>query len=925
MASSPTGTDVSAAALFAAHDWVASPLGPVASWSERTRGIVDLVLASPVIASVALGAARHLIYNDAAAHLYGVHHPAAFGRPLGEAFPDSYPAVAALYDRVFAGEAVRVAAQPLAITGQGEMFDAYLTPVRDADGAVVGAHMVGIEVGERIRVEAALREREADLIRVQRIGRVGGLDIDVRDGLVSRRSPEYLRMHGLGPESGQETHADWRARVHPDDVDDAERHLFDTLASDASSYDSEYRIIRPSDGAVRAIHVRAASERDEAGAATRIVGAHLDVTDQKRLQAALHVSEARQAFLLELSDALRPLADAGRIAETACRTLVMHMKASRAQFTEVSGEPRHEVGDVLAEYIGTGAPMPRRYALTAFGASLVAELRRGRSLVLADTMRDPSLSDAERQAFAAVESPAAIAVPLVKDGRLLATLAIHDVRPRAWTASDVAIAEDVAERTWAAIERARAEAARRESEQRLRTLADTAPALIWFNDPDGGNTFVNQVFVDYTGRSPEQIAGEGWQDLVDPALEGPYIAGYRAAVTERRPWRDRTRIRRADGAWHWFDNYARPLFAPDGTYLGHVGVSVDVNDVVEAERALRDSQDLQRLTVQLVPALLWSASRDGDEITLNEGWSAYTGQSRAETQNFGWLDAIHPDDLPETQAAFARAFATGEPLERRHRIHKAGDGYRWHLVRHVPLRDAKGRITRWFGAAVDVHDMRALQERQSVLVAELQHRTFNLLGMIRSMAYATVRGSPDLATFRIEFGKRIAALARVQRLLSQLRDDDRISFDEIIRGELDAVAALPEQNDRVTLSGPGGVLLRSSTVQTFAMAVHELVTNAVKYGALGQPAATLTVTWHVESDADGAPWLHLDWQERGVVLPPADRPPAGTGQGRKLIEGALPYQLRARTTYAISPDGVRCAIALPVSDRTATDPAVPEP
>ncbi|MGP7796841.1 PAS domain-containing protein [Sphingomonas sp. CLY1604] len=1295
-----------AAARLAAFDWTATALGPIADWSERLKAVVDLVLASPLVASVAIGPERRLIYNDTAARLYGDRHPEAFGQPLADAFPDSYPSVAALYDRVYAGEAMRVAAQPLAITGQGEIFDAYLTPVFDIDGAVIGAHMVGLEVGEQVRTEAALREREADLIRVQRIGQVGGLDVDVAGGLVSYRSPEFLRLHGLGPEGANETHADWRARVHPDDVDEAEQRLFDALAGTAASYESEYRIIRPSDGAMRWIHARADIERNAEGVAVRMVGAHRDVTDQKQMQEALHVSEARQAFLLKLSDHLRPLADADAIAQTACRILVEHMDASKAQFTEVTGEPYSEVGESLAEFVRSGSPMPRRYPLTAFGAPLVAELRHGRTLALTDTGRDTRLSKREQQAFANVETLAAIAVPLVKGQRLVANLAIHDAMPRAWSASEIAIVEDVAERTWAAIQRARAEdavrkseaqlaaafdsvpvgiaiidrsgkairsnaehrrflpneiipsgdasdgsrwqawdsgghplpaqqfpgaralrgetvvpgqemlftddagrkiwtavatapvrgddgaitgvvsviadidaakrsddrlrdseqrfralvtagtlsiyrmsadwrlmyqldsqtladtaepiehwvekyipesdlpavraaidtairskslfelehrvwaadggiawvisravpllgrqgeivewfgagtvvterreaeEALRESEQRLRTLADTAPALIWFNDHVGSNTFVNQVFVDYTGRSPEEIAGEGWKGLIDPALEADYVAGYEDAVRTREPWRDRNRLRRADGVWHWFENYARPLFAPDGSYLGHVGVSVDVNEVVEAEGALRESEELQRLTIELVPAFLWSASPDGQDISLNESWSVYTGQSEAETQDFGWLAATHPDDLPATRAAFERAFASGEHLERLQRIHKAGNGYRWHLVRHVPVRDEHGAIVRWFGAAVDVHesklaeqaldaserrlqtliegvpqlvwrashpgvwtwaspqwtvytgqsepdsrdwgwldpvhpddrarvravwsqavergafeadyrichaaedryrwfqtraapvrnaagdvvewlgtstdvdDMRSLQERQSVLVTELQHRTFNLMGMVRSMADATVRSSDSLATFKDAFGERIAALARVQRLLSRLQDDDRISFGELMRGELAAAGALPEHDPRVTLSGPEGVLLRSSTVQTFAMAVHELITNAVKYGALGQPDTRLEVTWRVEIAADETPWLHLDWHERGVTMPPAGGAAAGTGQGRKLIEGALPYQLRARTTYVMAADGVRCSIALPVSNRTqASLPHAPQ-
>ena len=118
------------------------------------------------------------------------------------------------------------------------------------------------------------------------------------------------------------------------------------------------------------------------------------------------------------------------------------------------------------------------------------------------------------------------------------------------------------------------------------------------------------------------------------------------------------------------------------------------------------------------------------------------------------------------------------------------------------------------------------------------------------------------------------------------------------------------------LEGPQGITLRSSSVQIFAMALHELTTNAVKYGALKQPAATLTVRWRVESEEDDQVWLHMDWRETGVSMPPAAEQAHGTGQGRTLIKEALPYQLRAKTSYVMTDDGVHCSIALPVSTRT---------
>ena len=113
--------------------------------------------------------------------------------------------------------------------------------------------------------------------------------------------------------------------------------------------------------------------------------------------------------------------------------------------------------------------------------------------------------------------------------------------------------------------------------------------------------------------------------------------------------------------------------------------------------------------------------------------------------------------------------------------------------------------------------------------------------------------------------------------------------------------------------------LRSSTVQTLAMALHELSTNAIKHGALGAPGGTLAVEWRLEPTSEGnKPLLHIDWRESGISLPPPDAMRRrGSGQGRELIEQALPYQLKAKTSFVLEGTGLHCTIVLPVSEQTA--------
>ena len=146
---------------------------------------------------------------------------------------------------------------------------------------------------ERDRAHRALQEREAELARVQRIGRVGGVEVDFRDGFKNRRSPEYLIIHGLPPDAANETHEDWVNRIHPDDREHTVKQFLDALAGRDEDYFATYRIVRPSDGQTRWIDVIAKIERDGGGRALRLVGAHIDVTERMLAQEKLRESEER--------------------------------------------------------------------------------------------------------------------------------------------------------------------------------------------------------------------------------------------------------------------------------------------------------------------------------------------------------------------------------------------------------------------------------------------------------------------------------------------------------------------------------------------------------------------------------------------------------------------------------------------------------
>lgn len=464
------------------------------------------------------------------------------------------------------------------------------------------------------------------------------------------------------------------------------------------------------------------------------------------------------------------------------------------------------------------------------------------------------------------------------------------------------------------LQEAVAQARLRESEERFRKLIEASAQAVWETDGDG------RVFEDspswraYTGQSAEDWFAGGWLDAVHPADRGLAEAAWRDALGSHRPVDVEFRLAH-NGGWRWTNVRAAPLYADDGAVRKWIGMNIDITARKEAEERMRESEERLQSAVEVGRLGLW----DWNIVTGDVHWS--DEHFRMEGYRVGevtpsyaaWAARIHPDDRPVAEAALRAAMEARSDYVQEFRVVHPDGSIHWLSGRGRFFYGEGGEPVRMIGAMVDTTEQREWDERQRILVAELQHRTRNLMSIVRSIAENTIRSSGDMTDFRKRFRDRLEALARVQSLLSRLDEHDRVSFGDLIRSEL---AAMDGVSERVTLEGPAGVRLRSSTVQILALALHELATNAIKHGALGTPDGRLHVNWSLVCDDGSAqPWLSVDWRERGVELAPGTPVFPRAGQGRELIERALPYQLGARTSYEWAGDGVHCVICFPVSSR----------
>lgn len=515
------------------HTWAATPLGPIGGWSERLKIMVEQVLASPLVASLVCGMDRILIYNDAAAKLYGNRHPAALGRPLPETFPEGWATVGPLYERAFAGEIVQVTGQPLDTRGEDartDVFDALVTPVREADGRVTYVHMTGFEVGDRVRTEAALRDSETRhrlLIEswAQAVWETNA------NGLVVADSPSWRAYTGQTLEAW--LGYGWLDAIHPDDRASVELQWQEAIMA-RGLVNAEYRLRAP-DGGWRWTNVRVAPVLDMRGTIEKWVGMNIDIDARKRAEAALRESEAKFRTIFEANDQ---------------GFVIIEM------LPDASGR----LGDF--RYIEVNSSFKKHTGLTDVIGKLGSEVSPNTETYWLDAFRDVALTGRAQR----------------HENYHAATRRWYDIHyssvPGAGLPRIAGVLSDVTDRKLA-------EASLRESEERFSQFAASSADGLWIRDAATlGVEYASPAIATIYGASADAILGDPkrWTALIVPedretALRHLEQArGGEAVVHEFRIQRP------SDGTFRWIRNTDFPLHDENGDILRIGGIAQDVTE-----------------------------------------------------------------------------------------------------------------------------------------------------------------------------------------------------------------------------------------------------------------------------------------------------------------------------------------------------------
>lgn len=350
----------------------------------------------------------------------------------------------------------------------------------------------------------------------------------------------------------------------------------------------------------------------------------------------------------------------------------------------------------------------------------------------------------------------------------------------------------------------------------------------------------------------------------------------------------------------------RSIFAlrdDTGTLTGFGSIARDITGLKAAAAAERARADEFHALADNIPALCWMADADGRNYWFNLRWCEYTGMETEDPA--GWERSHDPAVASAVRDRWMYCLQSGEPFEMTIPLRARDGSYRSFLTRIVPIRDEGGRIVRWFGSSTDVADQQQHEEHLKLLVNELNHRVKNTLVTVQSMAAQTLRNSGEPKEAFAKFESRLMGLSAAHNVLTE-RNWEGANVREVAERALRPFATTAAE--RIQLHG-ADVWLPPQVAVALSLALHELATNAVKYGALCDANGRVELGWTL---AGAPPVLEITWTERGG--PPVS-PPSRRGFGSRLIERNLGREWEGEASLSFDPEGVACRIRLQLGAR----------
>jgi PAS domain S-box-containing protein len=426
------------------------------------------------------------------------------------------------------------------------------------------------------------------------------------------------------------------------------------------------------------------------------------------------------------------------------------------------------------------------------------------------------------------------------------------------------------------------------------------PTIVWTAAPDGTLTFVNDQWFRFCGIAPKQNI-RCWPGLVlHPDDQANCTEAWTAALRGGRDFEIETRIRRHDGEYRWFLTRAIPVRNTEGTITAWSGTTTDIHDRKLVEEALRASEVRFRTIVETANEGIWLIGADARTQFVNARMAAMLGCTPEEMIARPALEFTFPR-MSRTTASGSAAILAGEFEQFEIRFRRKDGAAISVLATTSALRDELGQVSGALGMFSDMSEKKRLEEQQALLMRELHHRVKNTLSTVQALVNSTARNAPSVQNFRDSLTQRIMSLAQTHTLLFD-NEMSGVQLGDILRSELEPYD--DQHCTRVILTGPDLDVPPNLTLAV-GMALHELTTNAAKYGALSSPQGRVHITWSLPAADSGESKIWFEWMEQGG---PPVAVPDHKGFGTTLLERVLSRQLGGEVEVAFAPEGLRVRV-----------------
>ncbi|CAN5539705.1 hypothetical protein BH09PSE4_BH09PSE4_22030 [soil metagenome] len=707
--------------MIAARDWTDTPFGPRGDWPAALGVILDLCLDSSFPSAVYWGPECSALYNDANAVLIGDRHPAALGAPACEIWPEVWERLDTLFKQVMAtGEGIAASETPLLVMRGGVLETIWVnysfTPVRDRSGEVIGIFTQAVDATANVKAKEALAVSEERLrIALSASNSVGTWDWDVQADRATA-DERFAKMLDLPEETVAEGASilGFMERVHPDDrelLTDA----FQRTLRTGEDFQAEYRI-QPLSGGERWLVAQGRCSFVD-GKPSHFSGVSFDLTQRKRAEQGLRRAKEERDFVLSITEQQRTESDADGVMQITAEALAKRIGVSRAGYFRVSDDGKTlDYGACWTD--GIVLPLAGQVPTSALGPHVAKLAGRGMTLAFGDAEKDPQVGEAS---FAAIDTRAAIGVPLVRGGRWVGSFYVTEPQPRTWAAEEVALVEEVAQLSWDAVARVEALVSLREAnaalagqvaatrEERDRIWEESRD-LLGIATTDGVFINANPAWTRLLGWTPAEIIGKSTEWLEHPDDRERTRGEVGRLAAEGDSFGFENRFRTADGDYRTLSWTAARI--EDRIYC----TGRDVTAERAQQAALREAEELSRLAMATVNGVgTWTYEIASDRLITDVGFAHLYGLDReAAAAGIPMADAlrnIHPDDL----AAAARKLEANRTVagvgQGEYRIRRGDGQWRWVLSRSHTIADAEGRPASALGVVLDVTEQRAMEDQ----------------------------------------------------------------------------------------------------------------------------------------------------------------------------------------------------------------------